>query len=50
MYRQQLIKEIRDNQKDMEKSLKLGIAAGSASAFSKNLATKEEIDALFHIL
>ena len=36
--------------KDMEKALKLGIAAGSASAFSKNLATKEEIDALFHIL
>lgn len=36
--------------KDMEKSLKFGIAAGSASAFSKNLATKEEIDALFHIL
>ena len=36
--------------KDMEKSLKFGISAGSASAFSKNLATKEEIDALFHIL
>lgn len=28
---------------DYEKALKLGIAAGSASAFSKNLATKEEI-------
>lgn len=27
-------------------ALKLGIAAGSASAFSENLATKEEIDAL----
>lgn len=28
---------------DYEKALKMGIAAGSASAFSKNLATKEEI-------
>ena len=28
---------------DYEKALKLGIASGSASAFSKNLATKEEI-------
>lgn len=28
---------------DYEKALKIGIAAGSASAFSKNLATKEEI-------
>ena len=35
---------------DMEMALKLGIAAGSASAFSKKLATKQEIDALFHIL
>ena len=26
-----------------EKALKMGIAAGSASAFSENLATKEEI-------
>ena len=32
--------------KDMKKALQQGIAAGSASAFSKNLATKEEIDAL----
>lgn len=31
---------------DMERALKWGIAAGSAGAFSKNLATKEEIDAL----
>lgn len=31
---------------DMEKALKQAVAAGSASAFSKNLATKEEIDAL----
>lgn len=31
---------------DMESALKWGIAAGSAGAFSKNLATKEEIDAL----
>ena len=29
--------------KDYEKALKLGIASGSASAFSKDLATKEEI-------
>jgi len=29
--------------KDYEKALKMGIAAGSASAFSENLATKEEI-------
>ena len=35
---------------DMEKSLKWGIAAGSASAYSKNLATKQEIDALLEIL
>ena len=35
---------------DMETALKLGIAAGSASAFSKKMATKQEIDALFHIL
>lgn len=28
---------------DYEKALKMGIAAGSASAFSKNLATKDEI-------
>ena len=31
------------NYQDYEKALKMGIAAGSASAFSKNLATKEEI-------
>lgn len=31
-------------------ALKMGIAAGSASAFSKNLATKEEIDALMENL
>lgn len=29
--------------KDYEKAFKMGIAAGSASAFSENLATKEEI-------
>ncbi len=38
------------NGADMERALKRGIAAGSASAFSKNLATKEEIDALIEIL
>ena len=31
---------------DYPMALRMGIAAGSASAFSKNLATKEEIDAL----
>ena len=31
------------NYKDYEKALEMGIAAGSASAFSENLATKEEI-------
>lgn len=35
---------------DFAAALKLGIAAGSASAFSKNLATKEEIDALMENL
>ena len=35
---------------DMISALKCGIAAGSASAFSKNLATKEEIDALMQNL
>lgn len=34
----------------LQESLKLGIAAGSASAFSKNLATIEEIDALMENL
>ena len=36
--------------KSLEHALNLGIASGSASAFSKNLATKEEIDALMEIL
>ncbi len=35
---------------DMENALKWGVAAGSAGAFSKKLATKEEIDALMEIL
>lgn len=35
---------------DFSAALKQGIAAGSASAFSKNLATKEEIDALMENL
>lgn len=33
---------------DYEKALKMGISAGSASAFSKDLATKEEILKLFN--
>lgn len=32
--------------KDYEKALRMGICAGSASAFSETLATKEEIEAL----
>ena len=31
------------NHNDYDLALKMGIAAGSASAFSENLATKEEI-------
>ena len=31
---------------DMDKALKLGICAGSASAFSEDLATQREVDAL----
>ena len=31
---------------DFEKALKLGICAGSASAFSEDLATQREVDAL----
>ena len=31
---------------DYEKALELGIATGSASAFSADLATKEEVEAL----
>ena len=33
---------------DYEKALKMGVAAGSASAFSSNLATKEETYKLFN--
>ncbi len=36
--------------KDYEKAFKMGICAGSASAFSENLATKEEIIKLLTIL
>ena len=32
---------------DYEYALKLGICAGSASAFSENLATEEEIKAVY---
>lgn len=32
---------------DMDKALKMGICAGSASAFSEDLATKREFDALY---
>lgn len=35
---------------DYEEAFRLGIAAGSASAFSENLATREEVDALFATL
>ena len=33
---------------DYEHAFHMGIAAGSASAFSENLATKEEIKAVYH--
>ena len=33
--------------KDYEYALKMGVSAGSASAFSVNLATKEEVDFIF---
>ena len=33
--------------KDYEYAFHMGIAAGSASAFSENLATKEEIEAVY---
>ena len=33
--------------KDYEHAFHMGIAAGSASAFSENLATKEEIEAVY---
>ena len=33
--------------KDFKKALQYGVAAGSASAFSKHLATKKEIDSLY---
>ena len=33
--------------KDYEYALKMGVSAGSASAFSVNLATKEEVDSIF---
>ncbi len=35
---------------DFKEALKMAVAAGSASAFSKHLATKEEIDALYKSL
>jgi 1-phosphofructokinase len=35
---------------DMEQAFRMGQAAGSASAFSSNLATKEEVDALLQNL
>ena len=36
--------------KDYEYALKMGVSAGSASAFSVNLATKEEVDFIFNQL
>ena len=36
--------------KDYEYALKMGVSAGSASAFSENLATKEEVDSIFNQL
>ena len=39
-------KALEENDGDMDKALKLGICAGSASAFSEDLATQREVDAL----
>ena len=36
--------------KDYEKALKLGIAAGSASAFSEGIAQKEKVESLMKLL
>ena len=33
-----------------EKAFRMGLAAGSASAFSERLATKEEIESVYHII
>ena len=33
-----------------KKAFKMGLAAGSASAFSKNLATRAEIEAVFEAI
>lgn len=37
-------------QSNYEHAFKMGIASGSASAFSENLATREEIEAVYHTL
>ena len=36
--------------KDYQKALKLGIAAGSASAFSEGIAQKEKVESLMKLL
>lgn len=36
--------------KDYEYAFHMGLSAGSASAFSENLATKEEVEALFQTI
>lgn len=33
---------------DYEEAFKMGLATGSASAFSEKLATKEEVEAVYH--
>lgn len=35
---------------DLQKAFKMGVATGSASAFSEELATKAEVEKLFHTL
>ena len=35
---------------DYEKAFRMGICTGSASAFSENLATREEVNALLSVL
>ena len=38
------------DKKDYKHAFKMGIAAGSASAFSKDLATREEIETIYNRL
>lgn len=41
---------IAETSHDYKTAFKMGISSGSASAFSENLATREEVDAIFNTL